>query len=409
MSLEIKETEFCKYQINYSSTPEKVQEKRDEVLAQLKSAQVPGFRNGKAPKDIIKHHFKTHIESELRERMALQAYEDTLAEKEIRPFGSPKFTEVNLKDDEFSCKFDIHTIPEFELKEYKGFEIPKGSYPDPVEMSEKIIEQVRIQNGERVQYGDDDFVQVGDNVIANISILDGDTELQKLEGELFAVGSAKYYPLNDNMLGMKQGEIREFSELMKEGEHEGKTLKFKAELVMGSKTNPHALDEELAKKMGLESLDALIEACKSAAQSRVRVAETRHLYDQIMGRLTDANDFALPDWLMDAEARSLAANQREEWEEMTPERKEEYKIAGGKSIRLSLVLDKIRQNEPDAQLTDEEGAKAIRKKISETYPGSSVDEILSAFAKSGQLKVLLASVKDEYTLDFLVSQSKIIE
>src|SRR5260221_161016 len=97
-----------------------------------------------------------------------------------------------LADGKFTCEFELHTKPDFELAQYKQLEIPKPDLPyTETEITEKMLQELRVKCGETVPYSTDDFVQSGDNIIIDYeATLDGakiDTLCAK--GEMMTVGS----------------------------------------------------------------------------------------------------------------------------------------------------------------------------------------------------------------------------
>jgi FKBP-type peptidyl-prolyl cis-trans isomerase (trigger factor) len=102
-----------------------------------------------------------------------------------------------------------------------------------------------------------------------------------------------------------------------------------------------------------------------------------------------------------------AKNNGENWEVIPDSQKEKYLEAADNSIKLSLILNKIRDNEPDAQLTDEEVFKAAKENI--TKFSNEPDKVLEDVVKNGHLPILLNRIRDEYTLSFIEKNCKIVE
>src|SRR3989304_9119645 len=107
MHIETKEVEYCKLQVQYVADPDVVQQKRKEVLnqirKQIKHIQMPGFRPGKATDDVIKLKFKKEIQTTLMRELIAHAYDDILFETKIRPIGYPKTENSHLDGSAFSC------------------------------------------------------------------------------------------------------------------------------------------------------------------------------------------------------------------------------------------------------------------------------------------------------------------
>jgi FKBP-type peptidyl-prolyl cis-trans isomerase (trigger factor) len=78
-----------------------------------------------------------------------------------------------------------------------------------------------------------------------------------------------------------------------------------------------------------------------------------------------------------------------------------------KGLKVSMILDKVRENEPDAQLSEEEVVNAVRALVEKS--GRNFEEEVQNLSKNGQIGMLVARVKEEYTLDFILKNSNIVD
>src|SRR5271165_5555710 len=96
MNIIVEENNYCQLNVQFEAEPEQVESKRNEVVQYFKNAPVPGFRQGKATNEAIKHHHKVRIDEVLKRELAQHAYHVSIAEKNIRPVGQPQFTSLHL-------------------------------------------------------------------------------------------------------------------------------------------------------------------------------------------------------------------------------------------------------------------------------------------------------------------------
>lgn len=421
MLIEVKEIEYCRLNVKFEADPEQVENKRNEVVQYFKNGVVPGFRPGKATTEAVKHHFRQRINEVVKSELAQSAFHTTIAEKNIRPFGQPQFLSVFLEGKKFKCDFAVNKIPEVELKQYKGFDLPKGNIPDAVEMSEKILQELRVRNGDTVPFGEDDFIQNGDTAIISYDgFLPGEEESTiHMEGEMFNVGQAGVEAFNENVLGMRVGERREFTVVMPENTTAvhlaNKEVRYVLDLNMASKSVPAALDDTLAQKVGANTVDELIEMAKGMAGKRVQELEQRNLKEQASLRLLEQHQFEVPVWLSSFEAELLSRQYGYTWQNLSDIQRENFVKLAEKNVRLSIILDKIRESEPDAQMSDEEVFSSIQNNISlykqslQGMAGKSDQEVLEQIAKSGYMPALVSTVKDDFTMDYVIKNSNIQE
>ena len=98
-----------------------------EVKKQTKNIQLPGFRKGKVPKNILKKRFGNSLEFEASEKIANKHFWEIAKEKNLNPIGQPTMTEFDFKPGEdlnFKVKYEV--VPQIELKDYtdQKIEIP---------------------------------------------------------------------------------------------------------------------------------------------------------------------------------------------------------------------------------------------------------------------------------------------
>ena len=408
----MKESEYCKLDIDYEADIDTVLNKREEVINQFKSAKIPGFRQNKATKEVVKFHFGKEIDARLKQELANDALQNVISEKNIKPFGYPNFTSVELNGEKFTCKFTLHKRPDFELATYKGFDIPKPKLPQIEELAQKIVQELRTKHGKTTPYTENDFVQMGDQIIIDCKTFINNEPIERLtfSGEILNVGRINVPGFSENILGMQCNDNREFELSIPEnygGDLAGKTVKFEVKLLMGSKIEDAILDDELASKIGLTNVNDLMTNAVSIASSRISELDNEQVFNQISKRLIENHTFKIPYWISTAEAKFNANTNKLEWDKLTDEEKESIIKHAANNVKLSMILEKVREQEPDAQLTQDEMLGIAKNNISQFT--KEPEKVFQDLISSGQLSVFLNRIKDEYTLDFIKKNSNIIE
>lgn len=412
MNISVEEIEYCKLHVKYEENPDNVVAKKDEIINKFKSYKTPGFRPGRATPEAIRLYFAKEIDQALRQELAQNAYYNTVSEKNIKPFGSPDFSNLTLEGTKFNCEFSMYKQPDFELAQYKEFEIPK---PAPLttatELTQKMLQELRTKFGKTTLFTDTDVVATGDAIVLDHKAFLNDQEVKEFssEGEIVNVGQTLVPGFDDNLLGMKVGETREFSLKMPESfnTYANQTFRFVAKLVSGSKVEPAPLDDELAKKIGLETFDKLMEQITSMSNNRVNEFEHNQIVNQISNRLVANHDFQVPSWLALTEAKMAVQQAKKDWEKITDAEREVAMDKAVKSVKLTLLLNKIREGEPDAQLSDDEVFATAKKAIQQNSPDP--EKTMEEVVKSGYLGMFFARIRDEHTLAFIEKTCKVIE
>jgi trigger factor len=415
MEIKVSEIEACKLNVHCEANALEILNKRGEVMSAFKKAPVKGFREGRASPEAIKFQYKDQIEDALKRALAEDSYHEALFQHKLRPHGAPRFTSVLMADGKFACDFEVYTKPDFELAPYQNLEVPKPHMSmNEAELAARMLQELRVKYGEISPYTDQDFVQRGDNILADYEgTIDG-VKIDTLcaTGEMLAVGSSQLVAFDDNLLGMALGETREFDlTVPKEGlpSLAGKTVHFKITINMGTKTIPCALDDELAKKLAKKDYEELRGFIHTVAAAKIANAFKELVNNAVAQKLIADNTIAIPNWMSLSEAQYLVHNAQLEWATLADVDKESYLALAEKNVKLSLILDKVRENNPDAQLSDQEVFEVIKSNLAQTKVDKPIDEIIANMNKSGYLQILFSRIKDEYALDMIVKATKIVE
>jgi trigger factor len=415
MEISVEELEPCKLLIHCKANFVEISDKRAAVLNEFKKAPVPGNRAGHASMDAIKMHYRKQIDESLKRALAEDSYHTALFEKKLRPHGAPKFTSLLLDGGSFTCEMEIYTKPDFELTPYQNMEIPKPQVSQNAEeIAAQLLQELRVRLGDVTPYNDDDFIQQGDNIIIDYEgLIDGEKAANLCAtGEMVTIGNNHIPDFDSNLLGMKVGETREFDIHIPEGSLPsiaGKTVHFKTTLTTGAKTIPCPLNDELAVRMGKKDFNELQGQVHAAAVGRAENSYKMALHDAIANRLVADNTIDVPNWMSLSEARYLAHQSQLDWDTLADLDKEKFLDMATKNVKLSLVLDKIRESEVEAQLSDQEIFEIIRQNIVHTKIDRPMDEIIGEMQKSGYLAILMSRVRDEFSLDHVMKSVKVIE
>ncbi len=416
MQVNINELEYCKIQVNYEANADDISSVQKEVLKAFKKAPCPGFRPGKATVAAIKKHYSSQINEALKRALTEDAYHNAIFEKNLRVHGNPKINSALLVDGKFMCEFELHVKPEVNLQSIKDLEVIKPhSDLSSNNLTEEMLQNFRVRFGDTIPYTETDFVQVGDNVILDYEgYLDGQkVDSLSAQGELLTVGSSQLKEFDENLYGMTIGESRTFNLTVPDNSlpsMAGKVIQFTVTLTMGSKIIPCALSDELALKMNKANFQELREQVQNIAEAKVAEQEKRNLSQAIAAKLIETHDVVVPDWMSLAEAKMLCVQAKLEWDTLTDVDKEGFLKLAAQNVKLSLIFDKIREEEPEAQLSEQEVFDMIKNNLANVRNSAkTAEEMLQELVKSGYLQVLSARVKDEYVMDFVIKTIKIIE
>lgn len=124
MKVETKKLDTTRVQLDIEVPAENVKQKFEEVYEKLgKEAKIPGFRPGKAPRDILEKHHSRLAREEVIKNLIPEAYKDSLEKEKISAIEMPEISDVKLESNILSFKAVVEVRPEINVKEYKRLKL----------------------------------------------------------------------------------------------------------------------------------------------------------------------------------------------------------------------------------------------------------------------------------------------
>jgi len=121
MKTEVKKLDGTKREINVAITGEMVKNKFEDVFARIaKEAKVPGFRPGKAPRDLLEKHYGESAHEQVLKELVPDVYNQAIEAEKLDVIELPRITEVKLDRSNLSFKATVEVSPEIEVKNYKN-------------------------------------------------------------------------------------------------------------------------------------------------------------------------------------------------------------------------------------------------------------------------------------------------
>jgi trigger factor len=240
-----------------------VRSQYNEILdGYAKTVQIPGFRKGKTPRDVLVRKFGEALDKEVLgtviEKSLEQVFGDEGLSREERPlpYSTPQLQDdpkLDLEQDlSFSVVYDV--LPKVAVGKWKGLE---AEAPD-AELTEddvnRELEQVRERNAVVLDRDEDAAAEMGNVVTVDYCELGEDgTPLPNGERQdfVFTLGTGyNVYKFDDEILGMKKGETKEIVKTYTAEESDpalaGKTLKLRVSLTALKERKLPDLDDDLA-------------------------------------------------------------------------------------------------------------------------------------------------------------------
>lgn len=400
--------------------------KIDEIRPQVR---LKGFRPGKVPAAHIKKVFGESILGDLlNDELLPQSIDSTLKERSIEPASQPQ---VDVKSDpkeliggaDFTFEISLDIMPEFEAPDPKKLKIqrPVAEVEDS-QIDDALAELANESKAYKEKTAKTAKAADGDAVTIDFigKIDDEAFEGGSAEDARVVIGDGAFIPgFEEQLKGAKKGEERElkvtFPEDYQAKHLAGKEAVFETTVKLIEAPADSKIDDDLAKRLGLDSLGALKDALKQrferehSGQSRMRAK--RALLDSL-----DTNKaFDLPASMVDQEfnniwgqvSQAMEAGQLddEDKDKSEDELKEEYRGIAERRVRLGLVLAKIGQGSK-VEVTQEEISRAINQEA-QRYPGQE-QQVVEFYSKNpNAVAQIRAPIYEEKVVDYVLELAEV--
>jgi len=192
MKTEVKKLDSTKCEINVAVSGELVKNKFEEVFAQVaKEAKVPGFRPGKAPRDVLEKHYASSVHEQVLKELVPDVYNQAIAAEKLEVIELPQITDVKLDRGSLSFKVIVEVTPEIAVKDYKHQLINYKAVSVSNDEVKRQIDSVKASRKAETlddkfsrSLGYPDLAQLQKAVERQIFITKENQERQRIENEL---------------------------------------------------------------------------------------------------------------------------------------------------------------------------------------------------------------------------------
>ena len=392
---------------------------------------INGFRPGKVPFAHLKKMYGKSIMAELVNEIVRDRPSAILSERGEKSATQPEIamTEDQAEaekilagqaDFEFTLSYEV--IPAIDLKDNSGIAVTREVVEvDAAEVDEqilKIAESARSYETKKGKAADGDRV-----TIDYLGKIDGEPfDGGKDEDAELVLGSNRFIPgFEEQLVGLKAGDEKvitvTFPADYPAANLAGKEATFDINVKDVAAPADVEINDELAKKLGLESADKLREIVRGQIESQYGSVTRQKVKRQILDQLDEMYKFDTPERLVDAEFENiwrqintdLQQSGKTFADEDTTEEaaREEYRKLAERRVRLGLVLSEIGEK-AGVQVSDEEMQQSLYQQLRQ-FPGQE-KQILEYFQKTpGAAASLRAPIFEEKVVDHLLGEIKVTD
>ena len=336
---------------------------------------VPGFRKGKAPRNIVEKHYGEGVLYEDAFNMIVpEIYDEIIKENNLEVVSHPEIDILEIgkgKDLVFTATVTVK--PEVKLGKYKGIKVEKKEYEVTAEDIDEKIKEMAEKNA-RVIAGDENSVlDKGDTAVIDFEGFVDDVAFEGGKGENYPLelGSNSFIPgFEDQLVGFKKGEETEVNVTFPENyfskELAGKPAVFKVKVNDIKKKELPKIDDEFAKDVSeFDTLKELKEDVKAKLEEENAKKAKYEMEEEAIKTIVDSTEIDIPEvmihneiheYIHEMESRlAYQGLQLEQYLQMMgqslEELEEDYRERATTNIKTKLTLEAIFKDEK-IEITD---------------------------------------------------------
>lgn len=430
LEVEVESPSDCQRHVTVTISREDIDRYVDGEFDDLmETAEVPGFRKGRAPKKLVRSRFQKDVSDRIKGRLIMDALTQVSDEQDFSAISEPDFAyeKVEIPDEgPLVFEFDIEVRPEFDLPEWKGIELEKQKTDVSDDQITDHLNSLRQRDADLVPY--EGKAEKGDYVVCDLTFtLDG-KKIAALDEATIAVrnklsfADALYEGFDDLMVGAAEGDKKTakitLSENAADADLREKEVDAEFKVLDVKRVELPEVDEEYMSQFqgDFESVDDFRKAIGESLKNQLEYRAQQNLRDQITDKLLANADWTLPPTLLKHQAgRELERTVLElQYSGFTDEQIQAHsneirrnaQSATERSLKQHFIFEKIAEAEeiePSLQDYDMEVMRiALQQRESER-------KVRAKLERSGGIDVLRNQILERQVLELIQNEAKLTE
>ncbi len=401
-----------------------VKKQLDDAFRKLAcQVRMAGFRKGKAPRRVLEGRFGPKVRMDVADQLIQRSYVTAITENELQPVGQPSLAESKeIKggtDFEFSITVDVR--PEVALDNITGIEVVFPKYEVKDDEIDAAV-KARLEGNARLVEVTDRGVEIGDMVLCELTVTDGDDEVAREIGTMIRTEADPYYPGVEAFLaGMKADEEKSgkvtFGEDARTEEVAGRELDVAAKVISIQTNQVPELTTEIAEELGFEGG---IEGMRNALSAQLAAGREEMARNQaranLLEKLIELNPFDVPEGMVESSLKMLVEElkMQQAWRTGQDPKKIHFPEAQLADLRqraafaskAGLILEFVSKTE-NIDVTDAD-LDAKYAELAEAR-GQTVEAVKGWFVKDGATDELKDRILEEKTLEWLLERAVLVD
>ena len=426
--MQVKETksEGLSREFTISLPASEIEEKISHRLKEIsQTAQLPGFRPGKVPVSLLRKRYGPSVMGEILEKAVGDTSQQALAEKNIRPAMQPEIEITSFEDGkDLEYTFKVECLPEIKPVDFSKISVERLVPSSDEKELQNALQNIADSNKISAPLKKKRKSKSGDVVMIDFvgSVEGEEFPGGKADGYELELGSNGFIPGFEDQLIVKDAEEKvdvtiNFPEEYGAAELAGKEAVFKVTVNEIKETTAAEIDDELAKKLGLENLEKLKETIIEEQGRELKNMSRTRTKRMLLDALTDYCDFEVPKKLTESEFDSIWAQYEEqkksveangEDEDLSEdEQRAEFQEIAVRRVSLGLLLSEIgRLN--NIQVSQDDVTRAIMQQAQQ-HQGQE-QAVMEFYKKNPEaMQQITAPLYEEKVVDFIIELANVTD
>jgi trigger factor len=390
-----------------------LEEKIDTELLEIgKQVKISGFRPGKVPMNVLRSRYRDNVLRDALNETVEAALQAVIKQYDITPAMMPDIKVGEYKEgDDLTLSISIEIMPEIDEIDFSELSLEKAVITLDDETVNAEVKNITRMHRDLEDKGADAKAENGD--VVNIDFkgyVDGTPfEGGEAQGFDLELGSNQFIDgFEAQLVGLKAGETKDvnvtFPENYGQANLSGKPAKFEVKINKVQTTKEVELNDDFASNMGFENIaklqDVVRDMMKNQHEGLVRDYLKKKLFDALEAKCT----FDVPNKMLQLEMQEIERQMQNNNEELD---KAECEKIARRRVQLGIFLSTTAKKN-GIQVTTEELNRALQARLA-AYPNNQ-KQVIDFYRKNPErVQALSGPILEEKTVDFILSQAKLVE
>lgn len=413
----VKKVDDCKVKLFVEVESGRVESRFGEVFGDFRRlAHLPGFRQGKAPVDMVEKQFSREAHEEVLKSLIPEAYHEAVVAQKISPVALPKISDIQMeRGKKLTFCAEVEKSPEVNVKNYKNIKLKREVSSVTDEDVEKALGSLLDSKATLLPLVESRSVQKGDFIVTDVEIWRDGKYMPGKKDLLLQVEPNEHDDFYDKVIGANIDDVKEIfsdpSDEEKKSGIVGRKPHYRISIRGIKEKKLPILDEEFSKGFGKDSVDDLKEAIRKDIASYKHSESINKMKIELFDKLLEQVNFALPQGLVEKQKERLLENARRDFARMgltgapleaqVKKVEEEVDKKAKDQVKLYFIFQKIAELE-DIHEDEIELEKRIQALAQESK--QPVEDVRRTFEDD-----IRESMRETKTIDFLIANAKFEE